>query len=62
MTTINTQLKRVSNLIGTGDLTDWEENFISDLMAKTRQGDNTSALSEKQIEVLERIHGKHFAG
>jgi hypothetical protein len=61
MTTLNTMVKRVSGLQGTHDVSDWEDEFIASIVEKTRGGDDTSRLSEKQIEVLERIFRKHFA-
>lgn len=62
MTTLNTMVKRVSGLLDTKDLSDWEDEFIHSVVEKTKGGDNTSSLTEKQIDVLERIHNKHFAG
>lgn len=62
MTTLNTQLKRVAGLAGTNTLTDWEERFVANLLAKTKNGDDTSSLSEAQITRLEEIHDKHFSG
>lgn len=62
MTSINTMVKRVAGMLGTDDLTDWEEDFVTSINAQTHQGDNTSSLTEKQIESLERIFNKHFAG
>lgn len=62
MTSLNTQVKRVSGLLGTHDLTDWEEDFCFSIVRQTKEGDNTSSLTDKQIECLERIHNKHFSG
>ena len=62
MTTINTQVKRLAGLQGTGDVTAWEDDFIGSILRQTRNGDDTTSLSEKQIEIVERIHDKHFAG
>ena len=44
------------------DVTPWEDQFLQSVLEKTAQGDNTTSLTEKQIGVLERIYGKHFAG
>lgn len=62
MTTINTMVKRIAGLAGTKDVTPWEDDFIASVVEKTRNGDDTRPLTEKQIEVIERIHDKHFAG
>ena len=61
MASINTQVKRVSGLLDTKDLSDWEQDFVSSVTQQTNEGNNTSSLTDKQIECLERIHNKHFA-
>lgn len=62
MTSINTMVKRVQGLLDTHDLNDFEQNFVQSIVMKTRDGKDTSSLTEKQIEVLERLFKKHFAG
>jgi len=62
MTILNTQVKRVSGLLDTKDLSDWEQDFVSSVTQQTNDGNNTSSLTEKQIDCLERIHNKHFSG
>ena len=62
MTSLNTQVRRVSGLLDTKDLSDWEQDFVSSISQQTKEGNNTSSLTDKQIECLERIHSKHFAG
>ena len=62
MTSLNTQVKRVSGLLDTKDLSDWEQDFVASITQQTHDGDNTSSLTEKQIECLERVHNKHFSG
>lgn len=62
MTTLNTQLKRLAGMVGTSDLTEWENGFVKGLLERTRNGDDTSKLTDKQIETLERLHDKHFGG
>lgn len=62
MASLNTMVKRCAGLIGTKDVSDWESSFLQSLLERTSNGDNTTSLTEKQIDVLERIHQKHFAG
>lgn len=62
MTALNTMVKRVSGLTDTPDVSDWENQFIKSVVQRTANGDNTTSLTEKQIDVLERLHDKHFAG
>ena len=54
-------VKRVAGLQGTKDVSDWEDQFIASIVQKTREGEDTSGLSERQITALERLFEKHFA-
>ena len=38
------------------------KTFVKSLLNQTAQGDNTSSLTERQVERLEELHNKHFAG
>ena len=58
---IGTQIKQLSGLIGTGDLTPWEQEFMQSLVERSRTGEDTTRLSEKQVGVVERIYSKHFS-
>jgi hypothetical protein len=62
MTSLNNMVKRISGLAGTNDVTGWEDEFIESVVARTDGGNDTSALTEKQVAVVERIFNKHFAG
>lgn len=62
MASLNSMVKRVAGLADTRDVNDFENRFIKSLVEQTEQGDNTSRLTEKQIDVLQRIHDKHFEG
>lgn len=62
MASINTMVKQCAGLVGTRDVTPWEDKFLADICERTNDGDNTSMLTEKQVESLERIWRKHFAG
>lgn len=61
-TSIGVMIKRISGLSGTKDVTEWEDGFIESIVSKTNNGQDTTRLTEKQVEVIERIHGKHFGG
>lgn len=62
MTSIGTMIIRISGL-GSNEVTDWEYNFIRSIVEKYNACDKSKAmeLSGKQIEIIERIHDKHFA-
>lgn len=62
MAAINTMVKQCAGLLDTKDISDWEQQFLSNVCERTRNGDNTSSLTEKQVETLERIWRKHFSG
>lgn len=61
MTALNTMVKRVAGLADTKDVTDWENKFVKSVVAQTFNGDNTTSLTEGQIDVLERLHDRHFS-
>lgn len=60
MVSTGTMIGHLSGLLGTGDLSEWEAQFVESLEARKNAGQVTS-LSEKQIETLERLYKKHFA-
>lgn len=62
MASLNTMVKRVSGLVNTTEVTAWEDEFIQRVMRQTSNGDNTTSLTEKQIDVLERLFNRHLSG
>lgn len=60
MASVGVMIKTIKGLLGTKDITDWEENFIEDISEKTQDGRNTTTLTEKQVESVERIYQKHY--
>lgn len=42
MTSLNTQVRRVSSMLDTKDLSDWEQDFVARITRQTHDGDNTS--------------------
>lgn len=61
MTSLGTMIIRIKGLHGTKDVSDWESRFIGSVWDMTACGKDTNGLSEKQVEIIERIHDKHFA-
>ena len=61
MKSVGAMLKQIAGL-NDGDLTEWEDNFCLDMYLKTEQGKKTSDLTDKQVEKIESIFNKHFAG
>jgi hypothetical protein len=59
---VRTMLKQLAGLSDTRDLSDWENTFLKRQLELTRDGDRTSVLTERQIEAIEQLWRKHFAG
>ena len=55
-----TMIRHLSGLLDTRDLSEWEQQFVRSLVEKLDAGKVTS-LTERQVETLERLHGRHFA-
>ena len=52
-----TMIKRLEGLLGTKDITQWEQGFIESIVAK----DDPTSLTGKQVDAMARIYSKHFA-
>jgi hypothetical protein len=61
MASLNTMVLQVSGLTDTNDLNAWENEFVLSVVEQTDEGKDTRTLTERQIDVLTRIHRKHFA-
>ncbi|MGF6697652.1 hypothetical protein OKW38_002264 [Paraburkholderia sp. MM5496-R1] len=53
-------IQRLSGLLGTNDLTEWEQGFVRQLDA-IRSAGRVTSLTDKQVERLDELHAKHFA-
>lgn len=53
-------IEKLVGMLGTDDLSDWETGFVESCQRKLAAGQVTS-LTGPQLEVLERLHSKHFA-
>ncbi len=58
---IGSKIKMISGL-AESDLTPWEQGFVEAICRSSGDGDRTSHLTEKQIESIDKIWRKHFAG
>ena len=59
---VRTMLLQLAGLVDTADVSDWENGFIKNVLEQTHQAARTSHLSEKQLDRIEEIWRKHFAG
>jgi hypothetical protein len=53
-------IQKLSGLLGTKDLNDWEQQFVTSLQTRMNAGEVTK-LSDKQVERLDELHSKHFS-
>jgi hypothetical protein len=53
-------IQRLSGLLDTKDLNDWEQQFVTSLQQRMQAGEVTK-LSDKQVERLDELHSKHFS-
>ena len=62
MKSIKQMIDRIHGMADTVDLSEWENKFIKSIWQQTADGTVTATVSQKQIEIIERIYDKHFAG
>lgn len=60
MLSLNAKVKRIVTLIDTSDLSEWANGFVKNIDERTSNGADVSRLTEKQIDVIERIFAQHF--
>ena len=53
-------IKRLEGLLGTRDLTAWEQDFVRKLATQAQSGQVTQ-LTGAQVDKLDELHGRHFA-
>lgn len=59
---LGVKLEQLDALRDTGDLSDWESDFVGSVMGRyARAGQRTSVLSESQVEKIDELWGRHFA-
>ncbi|HAF00412.1 MAG TPA: hypothetical protein DCG63_03870 [Methylophilaceae bacterium] len=63
MVSISTMIQQLEGLHGTTDLTQWETDFVKNIVQRYYQnGKRTDFFTTKVLENIERIWSKHFAG
>lgn len=62
LVSLGVKLEQLDGLRDTGDLSDWESDFVGSVMSRYRRaGDRTSVLSDNQVEKIDEIWGRHYA-
>jgi len=54
-------LEQLSGLLGTDDLSKWENEFVRHIIDVVAEEGCTTGLSGRQVEKIEQIWSKHFA-
>lgn len=62
MISLGAMIKQLSGMVDTVDLTDWENDFVKNMLRQSEEGRRTSHLSPTRVERIEEIWRKHFAG
>lgn len=62
MPSVGSKLKQLEGLLGTKDLSEWEQRFVQNCLERSDQGRHTPELSGKQVEKIDDIWERHFAG
>jgi hypothetical protein len=62
MKSLNQMLQQISGMVGTDNLTAWEQEFVQSCLERTKDGADMRMISGRQAEIIERIFNKHFAG
>lgn len=57
---LNEQVRQLHRLLNSEDVTEWEDGFITSIWARTKEGSDTSSLTEKQIDKIEQLYQRHF--
>lgn len=58
---VGAMIEQLSGLLGTADLSDWEQGFVENMVRESGGGMKTSRLSEAQVDKVEQVWRKHFA-
>lgn len=61
MKSLAVMIEQIDGLTGTNDVTPWEDEFITGIVERLPANKDTRGYSAKQVEIIERIWGKHFA-
>lgn len=58
---LGVMIQQLDALVGTHDVSVWEEKFIASVSGYADARRNRKILSDKQIEIVEQIYRQHFA-
>ena len=61
MKTLGSMIQQLEAMLGTNDLTAWEDNFVRNLVERSDHGKDTGKLTVNQISRMIDLYEKHFA-
>lgn len=61
MLSLGQKIQKIAGLAGTKDVSVWVSGFITNIVAKTNNGADTTKLTPAQVNTVESIHSEHFA-
>lgn len=61
MKSLAQMIAQCEGLLGTKDVTEWESEFLQNIVERTDHGKDTHSLTGRQVQIVERIYDKHFA-
>lgn len=62
LVSLGTKIEQLDGLRDTNDLSEWENGFVTNILERYLvAGRDTRVLSSKQVDVIERLWGKHFS-
>lgn len=62
LVSLGTKIEQLDGLRDTKDLSEWENGFVTSILERYLvAGRDTRMLSSRQVDVIERIWGKHFS-
>jgi len=59
--TIWQMLSSLHGMLGTKDLSSWEQDFVRNCYDTVQHNKDTSQLSDKQVEIIHTTFEKHFS-
>lgn len=62
LVSLGVKLEQLDALRDTGDLTDWESDFVQSAVGRySRAGQKTSVLSDRTVEKIDELWSRHYA-
>lgn len=63
MKSVGNMVTCLEGLLGTDDLNDWEQGFVTGVVRDVKRANgSTTELSAPRVEKIEQIYSKHFIG